>query len=140
MNRLGEDNRLPVINIREGDIGVLLGLPIGGLFLGSLAGSDWLSIGLLLCGFTIAVAVSCGGAAYTTATAIVKPPNSRAIESQSLPIRLPRNSPPIGSPNRTPISPSRILTTGRRLSSPRRFITRRCAGPCFRSILRFYVS
>jgi hypothetical protein len=57
MNRLGEDNRLPVINIREGDIGVLLGLPIGGLFLGSLAGSDWLSIGLLLCGFTIAVAV-----------------------------------------------------------------------------------
>jgi len=57
MNRLGEDNRLPVVNIREGDNGVLLGLPIGGLFLGSLTGSDWLSICLLLGGFMLAVAV-----------------------------------------------------------------------------------
>jgi hypothetical protein len=57
MNRLGEDSRLPVVNIREGDIGVLLGLPIGGLLLGSLTGSDWLAIGLLLAGFTLAVAV-----------------------------------------------------------------------------------
>jgi len=57
MNRLGEDSRLPVVNIREGDIGVLLGLPIGGLLLGSLTGIDWLAIGLLLAGFSVGVAL-----------------------------------------------------------------------------------
>ena len=57
MNRIDGDNRLPVVNIREGDVGVLLGLPISGLFLGSLIGSNWLSVGLLLGGFTLAVAV-----------------------------------------------------------------------------------
>lgn len=57
MNRLGDDSRLPVVNIREGDVGVLLGLPIGGLLVGSLTGINWLAIGFLLAGFSLAVAV-----------------------------------------------------------------------------------
>lgn len=55
MNRLGEDNRLPVVNIHEGDIGILLGFPVGGLLLGASTGIDLLGIGLLLIGFLTAI-------------------------------------------------------------------------------------
>jgi hypothetical protein len=50
MNRLGEDSRLPIVNIREGDVGILLGFPIAGLFIGASTGVDALGIGLLLVG------------------------------------------------------------------------------------------
>ena len=57
MNRLGEDNRLPVVNIREADVGILLGFPIGGLLLGSTLGIELVTIGLALVGLTVGVAV-----------------------------------------------------------------------------------
>jgi hypothetical protein len=57
MDQLGEDNRLPFINVHEGDIGVLLGFPLGGLFIGSWLGIDLLAIGLLAIGFMLGVAI-----------------------------------------------------------------------------------
>ena len=55
MNRLGEDNRLPIVNIREGDIGILLGFPVAGLLLGTGTGMDLLGVALLVVGFFLAV-------------------------------------------------------------------------------------
>ena len=57
MNQLGEANKLPILNIREGDVPILFGLPLVGLFVGSTIGIDVLAIGLLLCGFTVGVAI-----------------------------------------------------------------------------------
>ncbi|QLD86134.1 hypothetical protein HWV23_10485 [Natronomonas halophila] len=57
MNRLGEDNRIPVINIREGDVGVLLGFPLAGLLIGSLLNIGIVTIGLLFTGLTIGTAL-----------------------------------------------------------------------------------
>ena len=55
MNRLGEDSRLPIVNIREGDVGILLGFPVAGLFIGASSGVDFLGIALLLVGVFIGV-------------------------------------------------------------------------------------
>ena len=57
MTQLGGENRLPIVNIREGDVGVLLGFPLAGLFIGSTLGIDFLAIGLLGVGFVFGVAV-----------------------------------------------------------------------------------
>ena len=55
MNRLGEDSRLPIVNIREGDVSVLLGFPLTGLFVGGSTGVDFLGIALLGVGFFLGV-------------------------------------------------------------------------------------
>ena len=55
MNRLGEDSRLPIVNIREGDVSVLLGFPLTGLFVGASTGVDFLGITLLGVGFFLGV-------------------------------------------------------------------------------------
>lgn len=57
MNQLGEENKLPIVNVHEEDIGVLFGLPLAGLLIGSTLGVEFLSIGLLLLGFTAGVAI-----------------------------------------------------------------------------------
>lgn len=57
MNQLNEDSRLPVLNVREGDVGVLFGFPLAGLLVGSLLNVEFLAIGLLLVGFSMGVAV-----------------------------------------------------------------------------------
>jgi hypothetical protein len=57
MNRLGEETRLPIVNIREGDVGVLLGFPIGGLFFGATTGVDLLAVGGLLIGIFLGVTI-----------------------------------------------------------------------------------
>ena len=68
MNQLGEENRLPIINAREGDVGILFGLPLAGLIIGSLLGIDSLAIGLLFCGFTVGVAIVYAAPEDRTAT------------------------------------------------------------------------
>jgi hypothetical protein len=55
MNRLCEPRRIPILNVEEGDVGVLIGFPIAGLFLGSLL-SNILVFPLVLVGLTIGVA------------------------------------------------------------------------------------
>ncbi|MWV38817.1 hypothetical protein [Natrialba sp. INN-245] len=56
MNELGEENRIPIVNIDEGDVYVLLGLPIASLLLGGLIGVDGLVLPLVLIGITLGVA------------------------------------------------------------------------------------
>jgi hypothetical protein len=57
MNRLGEDSRIPVVNIREGDVGVLLGFPLAGLLVGSLLNVEFIAIGLLGAGLMAGTAL-----------------------------------------------------------------------------------
>ncbi|WP_226479868.1 hypothetical protein [Natrinema amylolyticum] len=40
MDELGEANRIPLLNIEEGDVYILLGFPIGGLLVGGLIGLE----------------------------------------------------------------------------------------------------
>jgi hypothetical protein len=57
MNHLGEESRIPIVNVAEGDIGVLFGFPIGGLVLASLLGQNVLLLPLALVGLTVGTAV-----------------------------------------------------------------------------------
>ncbi len=56
MDELGEENRIPIVNVDEGDVYVLLGFPIGGLLLGGLTGMDTLVFPLVLVGIVCGVA------------------------------------------------------------------------------------
>ncbi|MFD1514102.1 VirB4 family type IV secretion system protein [Halomarina rubra] len=53
MDGLGQTSRLPLLGIEEGDIGVLLGGPLLGVFIASLLGLDMLILPLALCGLTL---------------------------------------------------------------------------------------
>lgn len=68
MDGLGEENRIPIVNIDEGDVYVLIGFPVGGLLLGSLLGVDILVFPLGLTGLTIAVAAIYASPAHLSAT------------------------------------------------------------------------
>jgi len=68
MDQLGAANKLPILDIDEGDVGILFGLPLGGLFLGSAIGIDSLAIGFLLLGFTAGVAIVYATPSDRTAT------------------------------------------------------------------------
>lgn len=67
MNQLGEENRIPVVNVPEGDIGVLFGFPIAGLFVASLLGIDLLLLPLVLLGVTVGTAAVYAAPAQLTA-------------------------------------------------------------------------
>lgn len=56
MKQLSEQRRIPVFNMREGDVGVLLGFPIAGLLVASTLRLEWLVVPLLLTGVTAGVA------------------------------------------------------------------------------------
>ena len=56
MNSLGEETRLPIVNVREGDVGILLSFPLGGLFVGATIGIDFLGVALFLLGVFLGVA------------------------------------------------------------------------------------
>jgi hypothetical protein len=60
MDQLGETYRIPILNVSEGDVGVLLGPPIVGLFLGTTLGGVIVVpaalLGLLLGGIVVAAA------------------------------------------------------------------------------------
>lgn len=57
MHQLGEARRIPYLNVEEGDVGVLLGFPIGGLFLAGLFDSEGLALPLMLGGLALGGAV-----------------------------------------------------------------------------------
>jgi hypothetical protein len=67
MNQLGEENRVPVFNIPEGDLGVLLGFPIAGLFLASLLDANVLLVPLVTAGLTVGAAAVYAAPAQLTA-------------------------------------------------------------------------
>ncbi len=56
MDELGEENRVPIVNVDEGDVYILLGFPIAGLLLGGLTGIDTLVFPLALVGVVFGVA------------------------------------------------------------------------------------
>ncbi|QLG28978.1 hypothetical protein HUG10_16180 [Halorarum halophilum] len=56
MDAIGEESRLPIINIPEGDVYVLVGFPTVGLLLGGLTGIDVLVLPLVLLGILTGVA------------------------------------------------------------------------------------
>ncbi|NGM71330.1 biotin transporter BioY [Natronolimnobius sp. AArcel1] len=56
MDELGEENRVPIVNVDEGDVYVLLGFPIGGLLIGGFSGVDALVFPLVLVGLALGVA------------------------------------------------------------------------------------
>lgn len=57
MNELGEESRIPVLNVEEGDIGVLLGFPLASLFIASFTGLGFLALPLAVLGLTVGTAV-----------------------------------------------------------------------------------
>jgi len=57
MNELGEESRIPILNAEEGDIGVLLGFPLAGIFAGNLIGLGFLVLPLAAFGFALGTAV-----------------------------------------------------------------------------------
>ncbi|MDR5673559.1 hypothetical protein RH858_10455 [Halalkaliarchaeum sp. AArc-GB] len=56
MDELGEENRIPIVNVDEGDVYVLFGFPIAGLLLAGLVGSDTLVLPFVLTGIILGVA------------------------------------------------------------------------------------
>ncbi|MEF8827268.1 MAG: hypothetical protein V5A27_13155 [Halapricum sp.] len=57
MNELGEESRIPILNAEEGDIGVLLGFPLAGIFVGNSIGLGFLVLPLAAFGFALGTAV-----------------------------------------------------------------------------------
>ncbi|WP_350355483.1 hypothetical protein [Halorarius litoreus] len=66
MNQLGEKQRIPRLNVDEGDVGVVLGFPVAGLFLGTFI-SHILVLPLVLLGLTLGVAVTYAAPPHLTA-------------------------------------------------------------------------
>ncbi|RQG95540.1 hypothetical protein [Natrarchaeobius chitinivorans] len=56
LGELGEENRIPIVNVDEGDVYVLLGFPITGLLIGGFSGVDALVFPLVLAGMMLGVA------------------------------------------------------------------------------------
>lgn len=56
MGSLGEENRIPIVNVDEGDVYVLFGFPIAGLLLSGLTGIDRLVFPAVLVGLALGVA------------------------------------------------------------------------------------
>ncbi|SFK66748.1 hypothetical protein SAMN04487950_0485 [Halogranum rubrum] len=57
MNQFGDESRIPFLNVEEGDVGVLVGCPILGLFVAALSGIDTLALPFVAAGFGIGVAI-----------------------------------------------------------------------------------
>ena len=57
MDQFGEESRIPVLNIDEGDVGVLLAVPLVGLFVAGLSGYEAFALPLVTAGLGIGVAI-----------------------------------------------------------------------------------
>ncbi|MFP9193888.1 hypothetical protein [Natronosalvus vescus] len=57
MDELGEQNRIPLLNIAEGDVYVLLGFPIVGLLVGGFTGLDGVVLPFVLLGVIVGTAI-----------------------------------------------------------------------------------
>jgi len=66
MDELGEEQRIPLFNVKQGNVGVLFGFPIAGLLLGSLI-SHALVLPLILVGVTLGVAATYAAPPHLTA-------------------------------------------------------------------------
>lgn len=66
MNQLGEERRIPLITVSEGDLGVLLGFPLAGLLGGTLLG-DIVVLPLALLGVVLGVAFVYAAPTHVTA-------------------------------------------------------------------------
>ena len=66
MDELGEEQRIPLFNVKQGNVGVLFGFPIAGLLLGSLI-SHALVLPLILVGVTLGVATTYAAPPHLTA-------------------------------------------------------------------------
>jgi len=66
MNQLGEERRIPLIAVSEGDLGVLLGFPLAGLLGGTLLG-DVVVVPLALLGVVLGVAFVYAAPTHVTA-------------------------------------------------------------------------
>lgn len=67
MESIDADRRIPLLNIAEGDLYVLLGFPVAGLLLGTLSGIDLLVLPLVCLGITCGVAVVYAAPAHVAA-------------------------------------------------------------------------
>lgn len=56
MDTIGEENRVPILNVDEGDLYIILGFPIAALLIGGLTGIDAIVLPLVLGGLTVGVA------------------------------------------------------------------------------------
>ena len=65
-DELGEEQRIPLFNVKQGNVGVLFGFPIAGLLLGSLI-SHALVLPLILVGVTLGVATTYAAPPHLTA-------------------------------------------------------------------------
>jgi len=69
MDELGVETRIPILNVAEGDLYLLVGLPVAGLLLTSLFGTDTLVLPFVLLGFALAVVTIYASPAHRPATA-----------------------------------------------------------------------
>jgi len=69
MQRLGEQRRLPILSVTEGDMRILLGVPIACLFAVSLLGSAALVVPAVLGGLVIATAIVTAAPSHRSAWA-----------------------------------------------------------------------
>lgn len=72
MDVIGEESRIPLLNVEEGDVYVLLGFPIAGLFLGSVTGFEALVLPLVLVGLVFGIATVYAAPEHLTASTWVK--------------------------------------------------------------------
>jgi len=68
MDAIGEESRVPLFNVREGDLYVLLGFPMVGLLVGGATGIDVLVIPLVLCGVVLGSAFVFASPSHLAAT------------------------------------------------------------------------
>lgn len=68
MDAIGEQTRVPLLNIEEGDLYILIGLPITGLLIGGVADLNALILPLTACGFLLGVAIVFAAPSHLPAT------------------------------------------------------------------------
>lgn len=68
MDVIGEQTRVPILNIEEGDLYVLVGLPVSGLLLGGLFDLDALVLPFTATGFLLGVAIVFAAPSHLPAT------------------------------------------------------------------------
>jgi len=68
MDELGEETRIPILNVDEGDLYLLLGGPVAGLLLAGLLSTDTLAFPLALTGVVLAVTAIYASPTHLSAT------------------------------------------------------------------------
>ncbi|WP_255152211.1 hypothetical protein [Halorarius halobius] len=109
MDRLGEQRRIPLLNIEEGDVGVALGFPIAGLFAASLV-ADVLVVPFVLVGLTVGVALVYAAPPHRTAWTWLRDVTRFTILRPRMTLSRPADSDPAstegGAVQYTPFTPS----------------------------------